>query len=122
MPSWSKEEYANWIARKNKAGGELPHPKPKQVVRDEPLAAAQGKETSTGRTVVRIVSFRTRLCDTDNLCGGCKYAVDALRYNGLIPNDDPQSIELRVTQIKVKTRKQERTEIEIIYDNRATIR
>ena len=38
------------------------------------------------------------LLDRDNLWGGAKVLVDALRYRGLIPDDDESSIELVVTQ------------------------
>ena len=51
--------------------------------------------------MVRITRCGTRLLDADNLAGGCKPIVDALRYRGLIPEDDPQSIGLVVQQRKV---------------------
>lgn len=62
------------------------------------------------RVRVRVVSFRSRLCDPDNLCP--KYFVDCLRYAGLITDDTPELITLEVSQVKVK-RGEERTEIEI---------
>lgn len=84
---------------------------PEQVVWDEPLAAAKGKEGHTGRVPVRITSFRRRLLDQDNLVG--KFALDCCRYAGLIRQDTPDAISYEIRQIKVKTREEERTEIEI---------
>lgn len=86
--------------------------KPKPIVRNEPLAKNKVKETNSERTIINITSYRTRLCDPDNVSP--KYIVDALRYEGIIRNDTSDDIDLTVTQVKVKTRNEERTEIEII--------
>lgn len=93
--------------------------KPKSTSRNEPLAKAQTKEEDTGRAIVRICSYRTRLLDIDNLYGGSKYICDALRYAGIIRDDTCKDIDLKVYQIKVKTKKEERTEIEVIKDDEA---
>ena len=66
-----------------------------------------------GRVVVRITRVAPRLLDPDNLAGGCKFLIDELRAAGLIPNDDPASIELVTLQSGCR-RGQERTEIELI--------
>lgn len=84
----------------------------KQATRNEPLAKNEVKEKDSGRVIINITSYRTRLCDPDNVSP--KYIVDAMRYEGLIKNDTIQDIDLTVQQVKVKTRKEERTEIEII--------
>ena len=42
---------------------------------------------------VSILSKRCRTLDYGNLVGGCKILVDALRYSGLIRNDDTLSIQ-----------------------------
>lgn len=60
-------------------------------------ASRQGPE----RIIVRIERRGVRLLDKDNLAG-CKGTIDALRYAGLIPDDDPEAIELILTQKKVK--------------------
>ena len=84
---------------------------PEQAVWHEPLAAPKGKEGHTGRVPVRITSFRRRLLDPDNLC--FKYGLDCCRYANLIRSDTPDAISYEIRQIKVKTREEERTEIEI---------
>ena len=75
------------------------------------------KETEGGdisRRVVRITSVRNRLLDPDNLVGGCKYIIDALRKAKVIKDDTEKDICLEVYQVKVKTRKEEKTIIKVI--------
>jgi hypothetical protein len=62
---------------------------------------------------VRIISMRVRICDPDNLVGGQKHLIDALRLARVIPEDDPQSITLQVCQRKVKSYKEEETWVEV---------
>ena len=62
---------------------------------------------------VRIVSRRVRLCDPDNLIGGTKHLIDALRISRLIPEDDPKAITLEVSQEKVSSYADEETWVEI---------
>lgn len=93
-----------------------PGAKPQPPVRHEPVATKEGKESNSGmvlQRVVRITSYRRRLLDPDNLAGGCKYFLDCCKYSQLIPDDRPQDIILEVRQEKVKSKNQERTEIEI---------
>ena len=84
----------------------------------EPMGEAKGKKGDpSGNSPcyrVRIRSLRVRLLDLDNLYGGVKWWVDTLRYAGFIPDDDPNSIELEVSQEKVKNYKAEKTEMEVI--------
>ena len=101
------------LFKANKADRDAKGAKPERVVRNEQMEKASRKESDSIRRQVRIVSFRQRLLDIDNLYGGVKYFVDSLRYAGLIRNDDPESISLIVSQVKVKTKQEERTEIEI---------
>ena len=68
---------------------------------------------SDARHRVRIISRRVRICDPDNLVGGVKYLVDSLRAAEIIPEDDPKSITLEVSQEKVKTYKEEETWVEV---------
>lgn len=81
------------------------------AVGDGPLAAPQAQASDSGRYLVRVVSYRTRLLDEDNLAE--KYHVDACRYAGLIPTDSPDRTTIHVSQEKVKTKAEERTEIMI---------
>jgi hypothetical protein len=92
----------------HKAGGAASGAEPEPVVRDEPLAAPPREDRDAGRVRVRVVSFRTRLCDPDNLCP--KYFIDCLRYAGLIADDTPECITLEVRQVRCRRREQ-RTEI-----------
>lgn len=55
-----------------------------------------------GRMRVRITSYRTKFLDKDNLIGGAKPLVDALRNQGLIKDDSPQHVEIEYHQIKVR--------------------
>lgn len=55
--------------------------------------------TRKPRYRVEITLYRTRLIDADNAF--VKPLIDQLRYHQIIPNDDPQSIELVVRQNKV---------------------
>jgi hypothetical protein len=71
------------------------------------------ESTGDNRHRVRIVSRRVRLCDPDNLVGGVKHLVDALRIAGIIPEDDPKSISLEVSQEKVASYKNEETWVEV---------
>lgn len=86
-------------------------PESERSVRDGSLAASEAPQGGSGRVSIRIVSFRKRLCDPDNLCG--KAFVDCLRYSGIIPDDRPEDIDYQVTQTKVRTSEDERTEITI---------
>ena len=71
------------------------------------------EQRSGPRHHVRIKSHRVRLLDVDNLYGGCKHLIDSLRLSGIIPDDDPTSITLEVTQEKIKGYKNEKTEVEV---------
>jgi Holliday junction resolvase RusA-like endonuclease len=63
------------------------------------------------RRRVEIVSFRARYLDKDNLYGGAKVLVDAIRDIGMIVNDSPKWIDLKVRQRL--DRANQRTEIKI---------
>lgn len=65
------------------------------------------------RREIRIVSYRLQLADEDNLRGGAKPVIDALKNGNYIRNDDPQSISQEVEQIQIHRRKDERTLIYI---------
>lgn len=67
----------------------------------EPLATHRDEARSPKRYQVGIERCGIRLLDKDNLYGSAKYVCDGLRHYGLIPDDDPDSIDLQVTQKKV---------------------
>jgi hypothetical protein len=76
-------------------------------------ALRKGEETRSKRTHLRITRYSCRPLDCDNYAGGCKPIIDQLRYAKLIRDDSPEDIEVDFRQVKVKTKKEERTEIEI---------
>lgn len=82
---------------------------PKQTL--EPLS--KGEEARSRRTHIRITRYSCRPLDCDNYAGGCKPIIDQLRYAKLIKDDSPEDIEVEFKQVKVKTKTNERTEIEI---------
>jgi hypothetical protein len=77
------------------------------------VSPPQRKEKGRARIIVCITRRSCHVLDLDNFAGGCKPLIDQLRYAQLIPNDDPQSIELQFVQEKVKTRLEEETIIDI---------
>lgn len=103
---WTNEQLEAYQARRAASGA-----KPQQVVRDEPVAEEKREAPNANRIRVRIEGFRRRLLDPDNLCP--KYFVDCLRYCGFISDDRDQDITLEVSQTKVKTKAEERTEITV---------
>tara|TARA_Y100000004_G_scaffold165945_1_gene197218 strand:+ start:1910 stop:2248 length:339 start_codon:yes stop_codon:yes gene_type:complete len=107
----------NGSGRKDNSESEEENPFIKYASSMEPLGRVEGEsrheQGGNARHRVRIVSKRVRLCDADNLVGGCKHAIDALRLAGIIPEDDPTSISLEVSQEKVSSYSQEETWIEV---------
>lgn len=94
---------------------EIASPKPERATRDDALAEAQAQGRNQQRFLVVITSFRRRLLDEDNLCG--KYHCDLLRYAGILPSDAPGQTQIQNRQSKVKTKEEERTEIEVTIFN-----
>ena len=60
-----------------------------------------------------ITRYSTKTLDVDNLAGGCKPLIDQIRYAHLIPDDNPESVEITFTQFKVRTQAEQRTEVRI---------
>lgn len=82
----------------------LPDPITKSYTPPALEGGAQREKEGAKRPVVRIIRCSTRLLDEDNLWGSVKPLLDQLRIAGLIPGDDPGSIELKVEQYKEKRR------------------
>ena len=102
---------SDWLsAYENHARSSPQSSLPEPIVRHEPVAKKTGEEGHPKRIHVRVISYRKRLCDPDNLCP--KYFIDCLRYAKIIPNDRPQDITLEVGQ---ECCSNERTEITIEY-------
>lgn len=55
---------------------------------------------ATGRVALKITSVRHRYLDYDNLVGGCKGLVDALKRMGAIIDDSPKHVEMSFAQEK----------------------
>ena len=111
---WTQEQLDAYyerhkIRRRNKADGEASGPVAEPALCNEPVAKARGEKGDAVRVHVRVVSFRRKLCDPDNLCP--KYFIDCLRSAGLIRDDSPEHITLEVAQEKVRAKTDERTEI-----------
>lgn len=107
---------SEWLHSKTASpvAARLRHPKPQPNVGQESLVVDQDEEGREGRIVVRITRKGARLLDADNLAGGIKPLLDSLRYEKLIPEDNPKAIRLEVRQTTAKA--QERgTLVEIIY-------
>ena len=77
---------------------------PQHHAGQEPLDSHQAQEGGKGRPRLRVTITRygSRPLDIDNGAGGCKPLLDAIRYEGLIPDDDPTSIDFRFQQHQVK--------------------
>lgn len=92
----------------------LPHP----LLESDALLLPLGQDKDEGggprRIVVRLERRGTKLLDVDNLYGSAKYAIDGLRAEHLIPSDNPEAIELFVTQKKVAKGETE-TVVQITY-------
>lgn len=93
----------------------ISHSESKSVVPEALERNDEGKGNCGSRVVVSIKRRSTHLLDRDNLWGSCTVLINRLRACHLIPNDDEIAIDLRVTQEKVKTRKECGTFVEIIY-------
>jgi len=85
-------------------------------VRGTPLdKALQGKAKGYERAHVCFTAFTVRPRDADNLGGGSKALLDAIKHLHLIPDDDPYSIEFEVRQRHVDHFNEEKTLVEITY-------
>lgn len=79
-----------------------------------PRAARDAKRLDRGdrRYAITVTARRTRLLDADNVVA--KFAIDALRYCGVIPNDDARFIaSLEIRQIKCNKGETPETIVEI---------
>ena len=91
----------------------IPNPVTQHPSQQTLVTLPKTKTTGGNRTRIRITRFSTKPLDCDNYAGGCKPIIDELRYAKLIQDDDPETIEVDFRQIKVKTKNEEHTEIEI---------
>ena len=106
MKGYTTEWYERY-----KADRKASRAQPEQAIRHESLAKNKGKTIHPDRIQLRIVSYRRRLIDPDNLCP--KYFIDCLRYAGFIFDDSETHITLVTSQEKVATKQEECTSIEL---------
>jgi hypothetical protein len=102
--------------RKALVGGvSAAEPEPHRAAALERVLPAEGagEPCAVPRTIVRIERRAVRLLDADNFAGGCKPLIDALRGQGLIADDDPETVNLQFRQRRVASKKEEGTEIVI---------
>ena len=76
------------------------------------VAGGEVPKKVEGRFLITLTDYRLRLLDYDNL--NPKKEIDCIRYAGLIPEDNPENLEILVRQKKITDPKQIRLEIEIV--------
>ena len=91
----------------------IPHAKPQPAPRQTLDYAGPRESPRKARTTLIITRCSCSLLDADNYAGGCKPLIDQLRYAKLIADDDPETVEILFRQIKVKTKAEEMTKVEI---------
>lgn len=64
------------------------------------LIAFSGRRFAGPFTRIEIASYRKKLLDYDNLVGGCKLLLDAIRALEWIEDDDPDAIKVDYRQVK----------------------
>lgn len=97
------------------ANRSLPDAEPQRDKEAALGGTVQRKAQGMGRVIVCFTGYRVRPLDPDNFAGSVKDLLDGLRHAQLIPGDEPWRIKLETEQEKVRSFKEERTEIELIY-------
>jgi hypothetical protein len=111
FPRGSEEFYRLNQANANRIRSAEPQ-RPARSALVDPLP---GEAQDHGRIALCYRIFRVRLLDQENLNGSTKPVTDCLVQIGLIPDDDPKTIEIETSQEKVAHYSQERTTIHITY-------
>ena len=74
------------------------------------LRSAFGAGRNETRMRLTVTSYRLKLCDPDNLKGGMKVLVDALRRSGMLVDDSPEWLDFpEPAQVRVRHRHQQKT-------------
>lgn len=118
--NWTHEQLRQLGYRQNPDGSfshsataGIPHPKPQPAPRQTLDHTNPRESPRKARTTLIITRSACSLLDADNYAGGCKPLIDQLRYAKLIADDDPETVEILFRQIKVKTKAEEMTQVEI---------
>jgi hypothetical protein len=118
--NWTHEQLRQLGYRQNPDGSfshsstaGIPHAKPQPAPRQTLDHAGTRESPRKARTTLVITRSACSLLDADNYAGGCKPLIDQLRYAKLIADDDPETVEILFRQVKVKTKAEEMTQVEI---------
>jgi hypothetical protein len=108
------------FARTESVSARSPHPVTQPNPRQTLVCSLKGETEGQPRFGLRITRIACHPLDADNFAGGCKFLIDAIRKRGLIPDDDPASVEISFRQIKAKTKAEEGTSIRITFRQTTT--
>ena len=72
------------------------------LIRNQMRLRKVKKASENDKYTLMIISYRKRFLDKDNLYTGCKGLIDACVMEGLIYDDNPDCVDLRVEQYKAK--------------------
>jgi len=118
--NWTHEQLRQLGYRQNPDGSfshtstsGLPHPQSQPATRQTLVNTCKRETPRKNRVTLVITRHAVRLLDADNFAGGCKPLIDQLRYAKLIADDDPETVEILFRQVKVETKAEEMTQIEI---------
>jgi hypothetical protein len=125
MSDWTHDKLKSLGYHRHPDGNYYPAPPPQRLPdpipqHDPVIPLVKTPQTQTkGKTRInlRIERISTKLQDFDNFVGGTKPLTDQLRYSGLIPDDNPESIDASYHQQKCRHKKDEKTIVTIIYHN-----
>jgi hypothetical protein len=109
MVNWTIDQL---VAHATKSSRKVQAPRTEPAVRPGIHGKIQRAPEGAPRIAVRIVAYRAKLLDPDNLTA--KFLIDGLRYAGALPGDSPEQIEYAIGQVLCQ-KDEERTEIQIDY-------
>jgi len=114
MPSWTS---ADLKAYENKLRRPLRDSQPERHQAPALGGAIPGETGGLPKIIVRFVGYRVKPLDPDNFAGSVKDLLDGIRHAGLLHgrDDDPTSITLETSQVRVGHLHEERTLVEIEY-------
>ena len=104
---WTREQFDAYQAKRSISDAQQ-RERPPALAGDSPREAQ-----SAGCVPVRFTLYRCRLLDVDAKYGSVKDLLDCLVASGIVAGDKEGQVSLEVNQVKVGTRAEERTEIEI---------
>ena len=107
---WTQQEYDAYQARRLVSNA-------KQPERQTPLESNNAREAQSPRCVpVRFTLYRRILLDVDAKYSSVKDLLDCLVNAGFLAGDKEGQVDLKVEQVKVKTKAEERTEVEVVLN------